>query len=140
MTRKEFLEKVGIGAAIALVPACVGGLATGCSKEDNNPIPAPTNVNFTLDVSSGALATNGGFLVTNGIIVARTTTGTFIAVSAACTHQGTTINYNASGNNFICPHHGAQFNSTGVVTLGPASSNLASYHTLLTGTSLKVYS
>jgi len=86
------------------------------------------------------LATNGGFLVHNGIVVARTTTGSFIAVSASCTHQGTNVNYNASGNNFICPNHGAQFSSTGAVTRGPASSNLATYNTTLTGTTLRVYS
>jgi cytochrome b6-f complex iron-sulfur subunit len=139
MTRKEFLQRVGFGAAVAIVPACIGGLASSCEK-DGQAVAAPTNVNFTLDVSTGALATNGGFLVSNGIVVARTTTGTFIAVSAACTHQGTNVNYNPSGNNFVCPNHGAQFSSTGVVTQGPAGTNLATYHTQLTGTSLKVYS
>lgn len=139
MTRKEFLQRVGFGAAVALVPACIGGLSTGCEK-DGQPTAAPTNVNFTLDVSSGALSVNGGFVVANGIVVARTTSGTFIAVSASCTHQGTNVNYNASGNSFICPNHGAQFSSTGVVTQGPAGTNLTSYHTQLTGTTLKVYS
>jgi len=139
MNRKEFLQKVGFGAAIALVPVCVGGIATSCSSE-NPTITAPTNVNFTIDVSSGALSTNGGFLVINGIIIAKTMSGSFIAVSAACTHQGTNINYNSTNNNFICPNHGAHFNSSGVVTQGPASVNLTNYNTQLTGNMLKVYS
>ena len=140
MTRKEFFEKVGIGVAIAIIPGCVGGLAASCSKEDNKTIAAPTNVNFTIDVSTGALSANGGFLVINGIVIARTTTGAFLAVSAACTHQGTTVNYNSTNNDFVCPNHGAKFNSTGAVIQGPAGSNLATYNTLLTGTTLKVYS
>lgn len=139
MTRKEFLNRVGFGAAIAIVPGCIAGLATSCSS-DSAPVVAPSNVDFTVDVSSGALASNGGFLVTNGIVVARTTSGSYIAVSAACTHEGTTVNYKSSSNNFVCPNHGAKFSSNGTVTQGPASSNLKSYNTQLSGNTLRVYS
>jgi cytochrome b6-f complex iron-sulfur subunit len=93
-----------------------------------------------LDVSTGSLAANGGYLVSQGIVVARTNSGTFIAVSASCTHEGTNVNYVASANDFLCPNHGAQFSSTGVVTRGPASTNLKQYNTSLTGNSLRVYS
>ncbi len=140
MTRKEFFSRVGVGAAVALVPACIGGLASSCSNDNGSPSAAPTNVDFTLDVSTGTLATNGGFLVHSGVVVARTNAGDFLAVSAACTHEGTNVNYYASGNNFICPNHGAHFSSTGVVTQGPATSNLQQYNIQLTGTSLHVYS
>ena len=140
MTRKEFFHKAGFGAALVLLPGCIGGLASSCSKENDGGSPAPTNVDFTLDVSSGQLATNGGFLVSNGIVVARTNTGSFLAVSASCTHEGTNVNYNAGNNDFVCPNHGAKFSSTGAVTQGPASSNLKSYNTTLTGTTLRVFS
>ncbi|MEY3678441.1 MAG: hypothetical protein RI924_582 [Bacteroidota bacterium] len=144
MDRKKFLNQVGMGAAALLAPACLGGLAA-CSKSDSgspsNPTPPPpTGVDFTVDVSSGALSSNGGFLVLNGIIIARTTTGSFLAVSAACTHQGTTVNYASAGNKFVCPNHGAEFSSTGTVTKGPATTNLTSYNTSLNGNSLRVYS
>lgn len=137
MNRKDFLAQVGLGAAAMLVPACIGGLSS-CSKTNNNS--APTNVDFTLDISTGALASNGGHLVQGAVLVARTLTGTFLAVSAACTHEGTNVNYDATGNNFICPNHGAKFSSTGSVTQGPAKTNLTQYKTTLTGTSLRVYS
>ncbi|MFI0490323.1 Rieske 2Fe-2S domain-containing protein [Flavobacterium sp.] len=93
----------------------------------------------TVDVSTGALATNGGFVVINKIVIARTVTGTFLAVAAACTHQGTNVKYVLANNNFHCPNHGAEFSSTGVVTKGPATTNLTLYKTVLTGTSLSVY-
>ncbi len=134
MDRKEFLSQVGIGALVALIPACVSGLS-GCKKTDTT-----TKIDFTLDTSTGALATNGGYLISNGVIVARTNTGLFIAVSAACTHAGTSVNYNSSANNFVCPNHGAQFTSSGAVTQGPATTNLTKYNTTLSGTSLHVYS
>lgn len=139
MTRKDFFARVGFGAVAVLVPACIGGLVTSCTK-DGTPTPAPTNVDFMLDISIGTLTSNGGYLVHLGVLVARTLTGSFIAVSAACTHQGTTVNYSSAGNNFICPNHGAQFSSTGAVTRGPASTNLTQYNTALTGNSLRVFS
>lgn len=139
MTRKDFFARVGFGAVAVLVPACIGGLVTSCTK-DGTPTPAPTNVDFMLDISTGTLTSNGGYLVHLGVLVARTLTGSFIAVSAACTHQGTTVNYSSAGNNFICPNHGAQFSSTGAVTRGPASTNLTQYNTALTGNSLRVFS
>lgn len=141
MTRKDFFARVGFGAATLLVPACIAGISNSCSSDSEGaPGTAPTNVDFTLDISTGALATNGGFLVHGGVIVARTNTGEFLAVSAACTHQGTNVNYSASGNKFICPNHGAQFNSTGAVIQGPATANLTQYNTQLTGNSLHVFS
>jgi len=140
MDRKNFLSQVGVGAAAFLAPICLGGIA-GCGKSSNDSTPsAPSNVDFTLDVSSGALASNGGFLVSQGILVARTNAGAFLAVSAACTHQGTTVNYNAANNNFVCPNHGAKFSSSGMVTLGPATTNLKSYNTSLTNSTLRIYS
>ncbi len=139
MDRKEFLNQVGIGAAALLAPVCLGGLAA-CGKSNTGVPEAPKNVDFTVDVSTGALASNVGFLVKNGVIIARTNSGTFLAVSAACTHEGTTINFVASSNKFVCPNHNAQFSSTGVVTQGPANKNLTVYNTSLNGNSLRVYS
>lgn len=138
MDRKEFLSQVGFGVAALLVPVCIGGVSS-CSKESTTP-STPSNVDFTLDVSTGALAANGGYLVSNGVIVARTTSGSFIAVSAACTHEGTNVYYSSSNNNFICPNHGAKFSTSGSVTQGPASKSLTQYKTTLSGTSLRVYS
>lgn len=135
MKRKDFLNQIGIGAAMFLAPVCFGSL-TGCKKTSTTP----ANIDFTLDVSTGVLSKNGGFLVKDTVIVARTNSGTFIAVAAACTHEGTNVNYKASSNNFICPNHNATFSSDGTVTQGPANSNLIKYNTTLTGTSLRVFS
>jgi cytochrome b6-f complex iron-sulfur subunit len=140
MDRKEFFTRVGFGAAALLIPGCITGLATSCSGDDGKVTPAPTGVDFALDVSKGALATNGGSQLVNGIVVARANDGSFLAVSAACTHAGTNVNYVASNNSFHCPNHGANFSSSGGVTNGPATSSLTQYKTTLTGTSLRVFS
>jgi cytochrome b6-f complex iron-sulfur subunit len=143
MNRKAFFEKVGFGAVAVFIPACIAGVATSCSSDSNggNSVAVPpANIDFSLDTSTGSLAANGGYLVTNGIVVARTLAGGFLAVSASCPHEGTNVKYNSSGNDFYCPNHNAHFTNTGVVTQGPATSNLKEYKTTLTGTTLRVFS
>jgi cytochrome b6-f complex iron-sulfur subunit len=143
MNRKEFFARVGFGAAALLVPACIAGLATSCSKDDDGGTVTtpPTGVDFKLDVATGALATNGGYIRSNGIVVARANDGTFLAVSAACTHAGTPVDYVASSNSFHCSNHGQNYSNTGAVTTGgKTSTSLTQYKTTLTGTSLRVFS
>lgn len=136
MTRKEFIAQVGGGAAGLFFVAC----AAGCRKKQstNSPPQGPSNVNFTIDISSGPLSSNGGYTVKNGVIVARTNSGSFLAIAATCTHQGTNLQYNASANKFTCPNHGAQFTANGSVAQGPATIAEKNYNTSLSGTILTV--
>lgn len=130
MDRKEFLTSVGIGAAAAACSYCLGA----CKVNDAG-ITGPTNVNFTLDLSSAANSTLnnvGGYVYNGGVIVANTPKG-FVAVSAACTHQGSTIYYDVTSNSFFCPAHGSRFATNGSVINGPASSSLSIYKVSLTG-------
>ncbi|MGZ4055114.1 MAG: hypothetical protein ACXVDZ_02850 [Bacteroidia bacterium] len=64
----------------------------------------------------------------SGVIVARTNSGTYIAVSQACTNAGASVTYQAAGNDF----------SSGV-NQGPATSTLKQYTCDLSGTSLRVH-
>jgi cytochrome b6-f complex iron-sulfur subunit len=138
MDRKEFLASLGIGAAFLAYSTCVNG----CNVA--NPVDsAPTNVDFTLDLTSSAnaaLKTNGGYIYKDGIIVAKTISGAYVAVYSACTHEGTTVSYDSSGNRFHCPSHGSNFSTNGSVINGPATQALHQYNTSLTGNSLRVYS
>lgn len=137
MDRKEFITLVGVAAGGALLVSCFNG----CKKDDDDA--ADQTVDFTLDLSTPANATlknNGGFLVTNGVIVARTLNGTYIAVASACTHQGTTVGYVSSSNQFRCPAHGSVFSSTGAVVNGPAGAPLQQFNTILSGNNLRIFS
>lgn len=134
MTRKEFIEKFGVGAAAMFVVACAG-----CKKSSSSSSATPqgpSNINFTIDVSVAPLNTNGGYTYKNGVIVARVSAGNFIALAAACTHQGTNIQY--TGSDFSCPSHGAHYNTSGTVTAGPAPAPLKTYNTSLNGNILTV--
>ena len=137
MDRKEFLSQLGLTSAAVFMGAC----RAGCSKDGSTP--APTDVDFTINLSdpaNAALGAAGGFIYKNNIIIARTQTNAYIAVSQACTHEGTTVQFQGANNRFFCPNHGATFSTTGSVTNGPATKALVSYNTALTGTTLRIYS
>jgi cytochrome b6-f complex iron-sulfur subunit len=138
MERKEFLSLLGLSAS-AMVMSCIG-----CSKNSNSGSSTPpSNVDFTLDLSQSAnasLNTNGGFIYQNGIIIARTLTGAFIAVQQICTHENFSITYQASNHRFYCSGHGGTFSETGQVTGGPPPASLRKYNTSLNGNMLRIYS
>lgn len=148
MERKDFIEKVGLSAASILIFGCM----QGCSKSDspapsqptgsnNNP---PKPIDFTINITNNpytSLNTAGGFYVdkTNNIIIARTLTDEFLAVSSLCTHQQVLLDYQASNNRFYCSGHGSLFSTTGAVLNGPAAAPLKQYKTARTGNSLRIF-
>lgn len=132
MDRKEFLSLIGVSAAAFALEACL----QGCTKV-NQP-----NVDFTLNLADPAFAvlnTNGQYLYKEGVIIARSLTGSFFAVSQTCTHGGTSVIYESGKNDFFCQSHSAVFATSGAVTGGPANKNLKSYNTSLSGTNLHVW-
>ncbi|MBU0695645.1 MAG: Rieske 2Fe-2S domain-containing protein [Bacteroidetes bacterium] len=140
MDRKDFLTAIGMGAASVAVFNCIG-----CAKGSTGSpsTPAPTNVNFTLDLTTAAnaaLTNNGGYIYNNGVIVARTTTGAYIAVSQTCRHESTSVIYRANQNQFYCQRHGATYSETGVSAGIITNLPLTKYNTQLTGTNLRIFS
>ena len=149
MERKDFIEQVGLSAASILIFGCM----QGCSKSDR-PAPTPptgtTNpppvkaIDFTINITNNpytSLNTAGGFYVdkTNNIIIARTLTDEFLAVSSLCTHQQVLLDFQASNNRFYCSGHGSLFSTTGAVINGPAAAPLKQYKTTRTGNSLRIF-
>ncbi|MEO7529830.1 MAG: Rieske 2Fe-2S domain-containing protein [Sediminibacterium sp.] len=125
MDRKYFLASTGLSAATFALINCAG-----CAKSSSSPstdTSGPTGIDFTPDLSLSAnsvLNTSGGYLVSNGVIVARTSSGTYLAVQRSCTHESYSLIYQASANRFYCANHGATFSESGTVTNGPASRTL----------------
>jgi cytochrome b6-f complex iron-sulfur subunit len=145
MKRKQFFTALGISAGTVLFAPYL----ISCSK-DNATDPGSTpggstggTVDFTLDLSlpaNSALNTNGGSLINSGVLVAKTSAGSFIAVASLCTHEGFILGFNSSTSQFHCSNHGSNFTTAGAVVNGPATSALKKYNTTLTGTSLRIYS
>lgn len=139
MDRKEFLAQLGLGSASIFAATCM----QSCSKSESNTNP-PSAVDFTLDLNNtanAALKTPGGFIIFQGVIVAQNTSGSFLAVSAACPHEQVNVEYQGPKNQFYCPRHSSYFSSTGSFISGPANGKgLTQYKTSLNGNSLRVYS
>ncbi len=129
ISRKKFLMSLGIsgGALMAILQSCTN---------ENSITPSGS----TVDLSTSITAV-GSYLYVGSIIVTRIASGntaaSFVALAKACTHEGTSIIYSGNGV-YYCPNHGAKFNASGAVTLGPASRALTKYTVTVTGTSLTV--
>ncbi|MBM1106304.1 Rieske 2Fe-2S domain-containing protein [Aurantibacter crassamenti] len=117
MKRKEFLRSLGVGAAFALTFPCV----QGCSKSDDvegEIKEVPNNVDFTVDLNSteaANLASEGGFILKNDVVIAKNLEGNFVAASQICSHQGyDQVRFqNIDGGIFYCDVHGSRFEQDG---------------------------
>jgi cytochrome b6-f complex iron-sulfur subunit len=135
MERKDFLAQLGLGAAFVLTAGCFGSCKKSSTTSD-----AP--VDFTLDLTASAnaaLVTNGGYLVSNGVVVAKNSAGAYVAATQTCSHEGLKqISFN--NNEWSCSAHGARFNQAGSGLNSNGSKGLKIYNTSVTGSSLRVYS
>lgn len=143
MNRKEFFTKALIGGGLIFLAPTI---LNSCSKSED---PAPSSggnnnggtTGTTIDLSSNdfsALKNVGGYAYSGDIIIIRTGTSTYLALSKVCTHQSCTVAYNSSSTNIECPCHGSKFSTTGAVIQGPAPSSLKTYNVTVSGTTLKI--
>jgi len=135
MDRKEFLSHLGVGSVGVFAIACM----ESCSKKS----VVPNNVDIQLDLNTSAyssLRTPGNYVVVQGVIVALSNSGTYLAVSSSCPHEGVQVQFQSSQNQFICTAHNSVFTSTGARVSGPAPKGLTQYNTSLNGNILRVYS
>ena len=147
MKRDEFLHLFGFGAAM-LLSGCLGS----CTGKSDDAKPGPSTgpgtssgpIDFTLDVTDPANARLNdpafGYVygASGRVIVAKTAAGGYVALSAACTHQGTSVQFQPGSSQFQCPNHGSVFNLNGSVSMGPASVALQSYSVVQTGNVLRI--
>jgi glycine/D-amino acid oxidase-like deaminating enzyme/nitrite reductase/ring-hydroxylating ferredoxin subunit len=82
---------------------------------------ATTEEAETVATGEGAILSLGG----QKAAVSRDASGELIAVSAACTHMGCTVAWNAAESTWDCPCHGSRFAPDGRVLHGPATAHLA---------------
>jgi cytochrome b6-f complex iron-sulfur subunit len=139
MNRIEFIKNIAAGTITVFVAPVV---LTSCEKEPlepNNVPPEPDNltIDLTLEANSD-LATAGGFIIKDKIIVINTGAG-FIALSSVCTHQGCTVAYDHEATNLPCPCHGSVFSTSGSVLNGPAGSPLKEFELQQEGDILTIF-
>ena len=136
MTRKEFLQRAGQGAFVALV---VG--ACGCAKENLGGNNEP--IDFTLDLSlseNSDLASNGGYrVIDNKVVVAKSMDGDYIAATRTCSHEPRKAII-FRDNEWFCTEHDARFDVDGNGLNSKGSNGLHTYNVELNGNLLRVFS
>ena len=135
MNRKEFISTLGKGAAFALTVSCFGA----CNDEE---LQAATNVDFTLnldDTENNNLNSNGGYLIKDKIVVAKTTNGDYVAATQLCSHDSL-YEVVLQNDEWFCTAHSARFSLTGGGLNDKGSKGLTIYNTELTNRSLRVFS
>lgn len=148
VSRAAFLKTLGLSSKALMAVYCLGAV-TACSTEDPEPdntttsggngmpagIPGVTgttsgsSVDFKIDLTNANwanLKTAGNFDYVEDIIVANTSNG-FIALSKACPHAGTTVQFRKDQGDIWCSNHGSEFSTDGKVTRGPATTGLKMY-------------
>jgi len=136
MDRRNFLRTSGIVCGLAVIGPAT--LLESCQK--TSLVPQGPTVNFTIDLTQpgySGLKTSGVSLATHGVIVVNTGGG-YTAVSQTCTHQGCTVAYNKSGNDFVCPCHGGTYDINGNVIAGPPPAPLKKYTVTQNGNILTI--
>lgn len=54
--------------------------------------------------------------------------GTYVAVSNACTHAGTTLSYRKAYGDFWCSNHNSEFKIDGSLKKAPATTAITKYN------------
>jgi cytochrome b6-f complex iron-sulfur subunit len=143
-TRRQFCRQTCTAAGLAALGSAVlqacGGGGSPTSSGGGTSAPALPRIagtvaggaiQVTIDSASPLAAAGSEALVTSAagnVLVARTAADAFTALTATCTHEGCAIT-GFSGQSYVCPCHGSQFDTTGRVLNGPATRSLRQYQT-----------
>lgn len=135
MNRKDFLAKMGMGAAFALTATCLGSC-----YEDRELVPI-AEIDFTLDLTdpiNGNLLENEGYIIRDRVVVARTMDGEFVAATQQCSHEGR-LDITFRDNEWFCTAHSARFDLDGVGLNENGRAGLKQFNTELNGDLLRVF-
>jgi cytochrome b6-f complex iron-sulfur subunit len=149
-SRREFCAQAG--QAFTLVSfASLGGVFQGCGGSSTSPSDAPAlptinssivgnAISLTIDSGSPLNAVGGAALVQasgQSFLVSQTSAGSFIALTAICTHEGCVVS-GFQSSQYVCPCHGSHYTTSGAVVQGPAVQSLKSFTTKVAGNVLTI--
>jgi cytochrome b6-f complex iron-sulfur subunit len=92
------------------------GMGATCPSSGATDVGAPT----TFTTGTPVYFSTGKYFVIRD-------SGGLYAMTAVCTHEGATCDYESAQSDIYCPRHGATFSLTGAVTQGPATKALNHY-------------
>jgi cytochrome b6-f complex iron-sulfur subunit len=141
VSRRQFCSeacKAVSCVTLATMTAGCGGGADSPTSPSSRAVPLGVSAGrFTgsavdVDVAGSALNDVGGAVLVESIagvfLVSRTSSGTFTAIDAVCSHQSCTVT-SADGTAYVCPCHGSRYDRNGRVLNGPAVAALRQFPT-----------
>ena len=139
--RAALVSGTGVAAGIVALLLLDRSRAVSVITGGGTPTPSPTpGASATPTATPSASAPSAGTVIsgapslaagqalnfsaggTDAVLVKDGST--YRAFERACTHQGTSVDWQAGSGDFLCPNHGARFAATGQVTMGPANTPL----------------
>jgi cytochrome b6-f complex iron-sulfur subunit len=125
-TRREFLNRVIAAGTAALAAYVVYPVVRFLTP----PSVALGEVGNVLVATTEEMKLNSAkffkFLDRPAVLV-RLPNGSYKALSAKCTHMGCTVDFESTGDFFLCQCHGSEFSINGRVLKGPAQLPLQQY-------------
>jgi cytochrome b6-f complex iron-sulfur subunit len=143
VNRRQFLKALAAsgGAAVcgSFLAACgsANAASSGAGGTAGVTVDLTKPENQSLASVGGVLALDANAVDPKGLLLYRSSETAVFAFSRKCTHMGCTIGGFQNGIS-ACPCHGSQFDTSGNVVKGPASSPLTSYKAVLSGTTVTV--
>jgi Rieske Fe-S protein len=133
--RRAFVKGLALTSGALATAHCGGG-----GSSPTAPLAPPSAQARQLSLPlMGVGETAALFDGDQSIAVTRTGTGTVVAVSRTCTHQGCTVLLpERPGQTLDCPCHGSRFTVQGQVVNGPAQRPLPSYAARIEGATVVV--
>lgn len=131
ISRNEFLKKIGFTGASLFALYTL----ESCMNETGVTPSGSATLDLSLPINA-ALKNNGGYVITNNIVVAKYN-GEYIAATLTCSHE----NKNQiifKSNEWYCTAHGARFDSAGKGLNSDAKKGLGIYKTSLLGNILTI--
>ena len=134
MNRYEFLKSLGVsGAALMAVLA-------SCQRDEIIQPDGPVDFNLDLDDPANfVLKHKGGYIIANGVVVARSNYGKLVAATQTCSHErNKQVIFH--DDEFVCQVHGARFSLKGDGLNNYGSKGLRIFKVDQMGTIIRVYS
>ncbi|CAG4992515.1 hypothetical protein DYBT9275_00978 [Dyadobacter sp. CECT 9275] len=135
VSRHDFLRQLGF-AGSALAAVYFAGTLESCTNDRVSPEPNNLTLNLN-DAANAALKKNGGYVIREGVVIARSNTGAYIAATLTCSHEGKNeITYQT--DHFYCTAHGAKYDNTGKGLNSEGKKGIRVYTTSLTDNILTI--
>ena len=132
ISRRDFIKRSAAGVVIggtALSLLDIDNLFANSTKGSLHKSGDDIIVKLS-DPKNAALASvNGSVLLDDENVLIRISQTQFLAVNLICGHKGCTVEL--TGNKFVCPCHGSEYDINGKFTQGPTKKNLDFFYPLL---------